>query len=296
MEASFSSIECTGESFEFLPEQSDGSPPQQSIPDEPSMAVEDSACEATIGASYLAEDLDMKGEVGLDIPEEMQEAHPAEIELTLVAETPTLPEAKCPVCLDKPSDAFTLPCTHEYCRDCLRQFFASKLMHAETDIRCFAPLASKTTPPSQGPVRNIKDIQECGAVVSDEVIRCIIEDDPAMVSKYSRFKFFNANRNGRECPRCNHMQIGSESNPTMMCEGCGNIYCYVHGGAHGAEQTCVQYDAKNAFENELNAKIIGSSSKPCPECGMHISKIGGCNHMQVGVFIIDLDIVLIYTL
>jgi hypothetical protein len=185
-------------------------------------------------------------------------------------------DIKCPVCLDSLSTAYNLPCNHGYCRDCLRQYFASKIMYAETEIRCFAPLKSDSTL-----VLNSDVTPQCNQIIPDEVIHSILSDDARLSQKYERFSFFNANADGRECPRCEHRQIGSVLQPSMVCDKCGEVYCFFHGLAHSADETCAQYEAKNAHETELNAKVLQISSKPCPKCGVHISKIGGCNHMKV---------------
>jgi hypothetical protein len=208
-------------------------------------------------------------------PEEIIEADAIHLH---VADSPdsVASDSKCPVCLDSVCNAYHLPFNHDYCRDCLKQYFASKIMYAETEIRCFAPLKNN----SQFVV-NSNVTPQCNQIIPDDVILTILRDEDRLSHKYERFSFFNAHPDGRECPKCDHRQVGSASQPSMVCESCGEAYCFLHGLAHGANETCAEYEAKNAHETELNTKELRSSSKPCPKCGVHIAKIGGCNHMKV---------------
>ena len=51
----------------------------------------------------------------------------------------------------------------------------------------------------------------------------------------------------------------------LCASGCGRIY-------HGNAPCTVSLD-------EASAAFIQESSKPCPQCGVHIHKTDGCNHM-----------------
>lgn len=92
--------------------------------------------------------------------------------------------------------------------------------------------------------------------------------------------------------------------------GCGYEYCFLHAGAHSG-LTCAQYEEREQEEisqsrgappscppflpspscfNQFSplslplslptAALIAESTKPCPVCGLPISKDGGCNHIK----------------
>ena len=48
-----------------------------------------------------------------------------------------------------------------------------------------------------------------------------------------------SNKNATECPFCENMQIGDPESPLILCEMCGENYCFYHSKAH-PNMTCEQ--------------------------------------------------------
>ena len=72
----------------------------------------------------------------------------------------------------------------------------------------------------------------CDAIISADEIRSLISGDKELADKFEYFKFIKENQNARECPSCEHMQIGSPDAPQMTCEMCGDVFCFFHSKAH----------------------------------------------------------------
>lgn len=72
----------------------------------------------------------------------------------------------------------------------------------------------------------------CDAIISADEIRSLISGDKELADKFEYFKFIKENQNARECPSCEHMQIGSPEAPQMTCEMCGDVFCFFHSKAH----------------------------------------------------------------
>ena len=72
----------------------------------------------------------------------------------------------------------------------------------------------------------------CDAIISADEIRSLISCDKELADKFEYFKYIKENQNARECPSCQHMQIGNQESPQMTCEMCGDVYCFLHSKAH----------------------------------------------------------------
>ncbi|KAK3488017.1 uncharacterized protein B0T23DRAFT_323735 [Neurospora hispaniola] len=95
-------------------------------------------------------------------------------------------------------------------------------------------------------------------------------------------------------PSCGsgHIHEGGYSQPIMKCPN-GHLSCYVHKVPWHKGMTCDEFDIvkknpdspaykqhlRQQEENKQSEKIIALTSKPCPSCGRHIEKDGGCAHM-----------------
>ena len=91
-------------------------------------------------------------------------------------------------------------------------------------------------------------------------------------------------------PKCTFGQIHHEGDrePIVTCAGCGFRMCYIHRSAWHSGLTCVEYDAaraadetrkRTAKEEEKTAAELERHTKLCPQCGVRIIKVDGCNHM-----------------
>ena len=122
-------------------------------------------------------------------------------------------------------------------------------------------------------------VHVCGCPIEANDIRTILAADTTLLAKFEFFTFIKGNKHARECPFCQHLQIGSPVNPTITCDNCHLTYCYEHANAH-PNMTCEVYEQSKAGETAQNRTLIDLISKPCPGCNVHVEKSGGCNHMK----------------
>ena len=85
-------------------------------------------------------------------------------------------------------------------------------------------------------------------------------------------------------PNCGSGQIhpGRDKSPCMTCSTCKFKTCYTHQIPWHAAQTCAEFDAfRNRPKAELaSAKYLAEKTVTCPNCGAHIEKDKGCDHMR----------------
>lgn len=172
----------------------------------------------------------------------------------------------CRICLENHaiSDAFSLTkcvARHRYCKESIGTFLSCQINDGVLTVRC----------PGYG-------VDACSAVFTAEDIQQLV--DSASYSKYLRFTEMKNNPNMRECPKCSHpSKDGSESNLTITCSACGEVFCYLHANAH-PHTTCAAY-VKSIAKNEMKSlKKIKAFAKQCPQCKADTEKSGGCNHMS----------------
>nr|CAG8448437.1 11397_t:CDS:10 [Entrophospora candida] len=77
--------------------------------------------------------------------------------------------------------------------------------------------------------------------------------------------------------------IGSDSEPILTCGDCGTKSCFVHDSLWHEGLTCEQYDEVERIRNEATQTYLEQHTKPCPKCGVRISKDEGCDHMTCKV-------------
>lgn len=168
---------------------------------------------------------------------------------------------------------YTLPCSHQYCFTCLESYLESNILEGKISMKCFH---IENYNDAEG-----KSLPACNAVIPETTVKEILINKPTTYAKYTRFSFLKSNPYGRECPSCSHLQIGDPNRPQMSCESCGRSYCLTHALAHPKEVTCEAYEQSISAETQINVDAITLISKPCPGCGIFVSKSDGCNHMKV---------------
>jgi hypothetical protein len=105
------------------------------------------------------------------------------------------------------------------------------------------------------------------------------------------------------CPSadCDHGHVHDDEgadNNIWRCQipTCGARICTVHNVPFHTTETCAQYDERKANEDRSKAEIdtlatkakLLRYSKTCPnlDCGVHIHKSSGCDHMTCKLFFI----------
>lgn len=179
----------------------------------------------------------------------------------------------CNICFTKyPIDeGFTLRnCQHQFCIECMKGFCTNKIVNGIVHLKCFYPMEDNDNKP-------------CGEIIDEQDIQQLIDNDT--FEKYEKFKSNLENTLSRQCPYCDNTQIGDKTTNIIICNNkeCGKEYCLIHSNAHPMSESCESYDLRTAKENKMNEmaiKALGDNVKPCPKCGFHIIKNGGCNHMK----------------
>jgi len=71
--------------------------------------------------------------------------------------------------------------------------------------------------------------------------------------------------------------------PIVTCHVCSTEFCYFHSNAHSGK-SCIEYHTTNLETDRTNAEFASAilRAKPCPNCGISVSKDGGCNQMKCG--------------
>jgi hypothetical protein len=178
--------------------------------------------------------------------------------------------------IDQNETVYTLPCTHQYCLSCLESYLESNIIDGKISMKCFH-------------IENYGDVDgkalpACNAVIPEVSVKEILVNKPTIYAKYLRFSYLKSNPYARECPSCSFLQTGDPNHPQMSCESCGMSYCLTHALAHPKEVTCAAYEQSISAETQMNVDAITLISKPCPGCGIYVSKSDGCNHMKVNSF------------
>jgi len=84
-------------------------------------------------------------------------------------------------------------------------------------------------------------------------------------------------------------RIAKSTTPLVCCRTCNTEFCYFHSNAHSSKngqpttiKHCIEYHKKSFDNDRANVDFAVNTlrSKPCPSCGMAVSKEGGCNQMK----------------
>ena len=81
----------------------------------------------------------------------------------------------------------------------------------------------------------------CGGQASSDEISALVTEQ--IYQKYLRFKANKENPNNRDCPKCNKLILADESTPEIICDECGENFCFFHGNAHTGS-SCQAYAVK----------------------------------------------------
>jgi len=77
------------------------------------------------------------------------------------------------------------------------------------------------------------------------------------------------------------MQLTRSKVPVVNCTSCNCEFCYFHSNAHQGED-CATYHRRSSQQDQANVDYLNNvlKAKPCPQCGMAVSKSGGCNQIK----------------
>ena len=180
----------------------------------------------------------------------------------------------CLICFQddvSPEDMISMPCKHEYCRDCWRRFVEVMVADGPTCIRTTCPAPS------------------CNELVTEDEVQ---QAAPELLSKFESFQvksFVELSSDSRWCPGpgCNRIAVCKHSVATQCgaavatCDTCATRFCIKCGEEPHAPISCrdlAKWSIKCRDESETANWII-VNTKPCPKCSSRFEKNQGCNHM-----------------
>jgi len=217
-------------------------------------------------------------EIFYNDPEKIQASCGVKFRCNPVSPKKSCKRRHCEICYD--DDGFTsdemisMPCGHEFCRDCWRGFAENMISDGPVCIRTRCPQAG------------------CSEIVTEEEVA---KAAPKLSSKFESYQlrsFVEINGNSRWCPGpgCERVAVGKTSGlggelsgPGVfcLCDDCGTCFCLKCGEEPHAPLSCRDlrhWNEKCKNESET-ANWILANTKPCPKCSSRIEKNQGCNHM-----------------
>lgn len=177
-------------------------------------------------------------------------------------------QKQCGICLDeKPKVAFVdLECGHNYCFDCLQSMVDMALREKSSqDLKCPNPRCKKTF--SHRDIFNITNSKK-------------IVDDIAQIQMYELMATLP---DAKHCPtpNCNYVFIGDDSGQPfkVTCPICHQKYCSKCLKEHDPKISCQEATQLQQQDIATIEYLRANKIKPCPQCGIHVEKIDGCDYV-----------------
>ncbi|MBP9765127.1 hypothetical protein KBD08_02210 [Candidatus Babeliales bacterium] len=177
-------------------------------------------------------------------------------------------QKQCGICLDeKPKVAFVdLECGHNYCFDCLQSMVDMALKEKSSqDLKCPNPRCKKTF--SHRDIFNITNSKK-------------IVDDIAQIQMYELMATLP---DAKHCPtpNCNYVFIGDDSGQPfkVTCPICHQKYCSKCLKDHDPKISCQEAAQLQQQDTATIEYLRANKIKPCPQCGIHVEKIDGCDYV-----------------
>ena len=177
----------------------------------------------------------------------------------------------CPLCFEEPTQPFSLACRHTYCTGCLKHMLISATDGNNVPIccigdegRCKTPIPLPTIERFISPARLTQ--------IFENSFRVHLELHP------NEYRFCPT-------PDCTQIyRVSKEDSAVIQCPACLIETCsHCHKPPH-RELTCEEntlIGSKSGQELLLDRWAKGHQNvKKCPDCGVLIEKIDGCNHIH----------------
>ncbi|KAL7280751.1 hypothetical protein ACG7TL_005695 [Trametes sanguinea] len=189
-------------------------------------------------------------------------------------------DTTCPICFCDVDDALTLPCGHVYCRPCLQHYLGSLAQSTAGGGPTTAECLAKRTPKAGS--EDASD--DCKCAVPLEVIRSLLspgEEDWLLESTFLSH-IHSRPQEFKYCPTadCQTVYRAAKEGTLLRCPSCLTRVCgFCHVEAHEG-LTCAEYkDHASGGDDAFRRWAEAHGARPCPRCGAHLEKNGGCNHM-----------------
>jgi len=175
----------------------------------------------------------------------------------------------CAICLDDVDIDFLMilgSCNHNYCRDCIANYFVTELKEKRLPLLC----------------------PECRTEVSPYDLEMLFTKD--QLDTYQKFTLDTMIEKNPQlyscCPTadCGYVFVWEKGeSPDFKCLKCKKRYCLRCKCDYHEKSTCEQYQQwakENGRGDDLFQEFIqGQNFKKCPGCLRFVEKESGCNHM-----------------
>lgn len=181
------------------------------------------------------------------------------------------PTVTCDICYEDALPMLGMPCGHEFCKVCWRDFVSNALSEGPACIRKTCPQA------------------KCKEVMTEEEVAAACPELLPRFETYQLRSFVESNTLTRWCPGRGCEKVACATSASAMeqessianCDDCQISFCLVCGEEPHAPSSCKELAMwKEKCRNESEtANWILANTKPCPKCSSRIEKNQGCNHM-----------------
>jgi ariadne-1 len=179
----------------------------------------------------------------------------------------------CEICYEEGQGQpmISMPCGHEFCKDCWRDFCDNAILEGPSCVRKSCPQA------------------KCKEMMTEEEVEQAAPHLLHTFETYQLRSFIESNMLTRWCPGpgCERIAIASSTSAleqdakVAKCDSCSTLFCLPCGEEPHAPCDCKEvalWNIKCKSESET-ANWILANTKPCPKCISRIEKNQGCNHM-----------------
>mmetsp|Transcript_36092 Transcript_36092/g.51066 ORF Transcript_36092/g.51066 Transcript_36092/m.51066 type:complete len:503 (-) Transcript_36092:263-1771(-) len=177
----------------------------------------------------------------------------------------------CTICYEDQHRKIGMPCGHEFCLGCWREFSINAIAEGPSCIR-------KTCPQDK-----------CTELITEDEIEKSAKDFLPKFESYQLRSFVESSTLTRWCPGRGCERIACASSASAMeqegsvahCDKCYIGFCIACGEEPHSPCSCkelARWSEKCRNESET-ANWILANTKSCPKCSSRIEKNQGCNHM-----------------
>ena len=177
----------------------------------------------------------------------------------------------CKICYDDEFSMIAMPCGHEFCTGCWKDFVDNAVSEGTSCIW-------KTCPEP-----------DCSEVMTEIEVQIAAPNLLPKFESYQLRSFVESNTLARWCPGpgCERIACASstlameQENYVAHCESCEISFCVRCGEENHSPSNCrdlARWNEKCSDESETTNWIL-ANTKACPKCSSRIEKNQGCNHM-----------------
>mmetsp|Transcript_26262 Transcript_26262/g.29052 ORF Transcript_26262/g.29052 Transcript_26262/m.29052 type:complete len:509 (-) Transcript_26262:99-1625(-) len=177
----------------------------------------------------------------------------------------------CKICYDDEFPMIAMPCGHEFCTGCWKEFVDNAISEGPSCIQKTCPEAN------------------CSELMSEIEVRVAAPNSLPKFESYQLRSFVESNTLTRWCPGpgCERIACASstlameQANNVAHCDLCDISFCAKCAEEPHSPANCkdlARWNEKCKNESET-ANWILANTKSCPKCSSRIEKNQGCNHM-----------------